>query len=55
VPACADAERSRGVVWVEPRVEVEVSFSEVMLGRLRDPVLRAVAPCGIPPTGAREK
>jgi hypothetical protein len=34
---------------------VEVSFSEVMQGRLRDAVLRAVAPCGIAPTGAREK
>jgi len=33
----------------------QVSYSDVMMGRLRDPVLRAVAPCGIPPTGAREK
>ena len=40
VPTCADAERMRGVVWVEPRVVVEVSFSELMRGRLRDPVLR---------------
>ena len=31
-----------GVVWVEPRVVVEVSFSEMLLGRLRDPVLRGV-------------
>jgi bifunctional non-homologous end joining protein LigD len=41
-PACDDAERGRGVVWVEPRVIVEVTYSELMLGRLRDPVLRAV-------------
>jgi len=34
----------RGVLWVEPRVVVEVSFSELMLGRLRDPVLRGVQP-----------
>ena len=40
--ACSDAEGSRGVVWVEPRVVVEVSYSEVMLGRLRDPVLRSL-------------
>ena len=42
VPACADAERSRDVVWVEPRVVVEVSYSELMVGRLRDAVLRGV-------------
>jgi bifunctional non-homologous end joining protein LigD len=39
-PPCGDAERTRGVSWVEPRVVVEVSFSELMVGRLRDPVLR---------------
>jgi hypothetical protein len=37
------------VVWVKPKVVVEV------MGRLCDPVLRAVAPCGLAPTGAREK
>ena len=37
---CGDAERWRGIVWLEPSVEVEVSYSELMLGRLRDPVLR---------------
>jgi hypothetical protein len=42
------------VAWVKPKVVVEVSYSEVMIGRLR-PVLRAVASCGMPPTGAREK
>ena len=30
------------VMRVEPRVVIEVSFREVMLGRLRDPVLRGV-------------
>ena len=34
--------------WVKPKVVVEV------MERLRDPVLRAVVPCGIAPTGARE-
>ena len=32
----------RSVVWVEPRVVLEVTYSEVMLGRLRDSVLRGV-------------
>jgi hypothetical protein len=40
---------ARGVVWVKPKVVVEV------MGRLRDPVLRAVVRCGIAPTGPREK
>ena len=44
VPACRDAERSRGVLWVEPRVVVEVSYSELMQRRLRDPVLRGLRP-----------
>ena len=39
-PTCADAARWGEVIWVEPSVEVEVSYSEVMGGRLRDPVLR---------------
>ena len=29
-------------MWVEPRVVVEVSYSEIMVGRLRDPVLRGL-------------
>jgi hypothetical protein len=41
-PACPDAERWGRVVWVEPRVGVEVSYSELMVGRLRDPVLRGL-------------
>jgi ATP dependent DNA ligase-like protein len=42
-PACEVTERSRGVVWVEPRAVVDVTFSELMLGRLRDPVLRGLS------------
>jgi hypothetical protein len=30
----------RGVVWIEPSVEIEVSYSEIMLRRLRDAVSR---------------
>jgi ATP-dependent DNA ligase len=41
-PACTDAERWRDVVWLKPRVVVEVTYSELMEGRLRDPVLRTV-------------
>ena len=32
----------RGVTWLEPTVIVEVTYSEVMDGRLRDPVYRGV-------------
>ena len=32
--------RDRSVVWLEPRVVAEVTFSEFMNGWLRDPVLR---------------
>jgi hypothetical protein len=38
------AERGRGVVWIHPDVVAEVSYSELMLGRLRDPVLRRIQP-----------
>ena len=43
---------SASAAWcgVEPRVAVEVSFSELMLGRLRDPVLRALRPSRTPGT-----
>jgi bifunctional non-homologous end joining protein LigD len=41
-PACAVAEPRADVAWIEPAVVAEVSFRELMLGRLRDPVLRAV-------------
>ena len=36
------SEKARRASWVEPRVVVEVTYSELMLGRLRDPVLRGV-------------
>jgi len=29
-------------VWIEPHIVAEVAGRELMLGRLRDPVLRAV-------------
>jgi hypothetical protein len=31
------------VVWIEPRAVVEVAFSELMQGRLRDLVFRRFA------------
>jgi hypothetical protein len=34
---------SRGVVWLEPTLEVDLTYSEVMEGRLRDPVYRGLA------------
>jgi hypothetical protein len=34
---------SRGVTWLEPTLHVEVTYSEVMEGRLRDPVYRGLA------------
>jgi len=30
--ACADAERTRGVAWLEPRLQAEISYSEMMQG-----------------------
>lgn len=39
-PQCDGAEGSRGIVWVKPSVVAEVQYNELMLGRLRDPVLR---------------
>ena len=36
--------RRRGVVWLEPRITAEVTFSEIVSGRLRAPVLRQLAP-----------
>ena len=37
----ADLKRaSSDVVWLEPRLVAEVSYSELMEDRLRDPVLR---------------
>ena len=34
---------SRGVTWLEPTLHVELTYSEVMEGRLRDPVYRGLA------------
>jgi hypothetical protein len=31
---------SRGVTWLEPTIPVELTYSEVMNGRLLDPVYR---------------
>jgi bifunctional non-homologous end joining protein LigD len=44
VPACRGAEAGRGVVWIQPTFVAEVTFSELMQGRLRDPVLRSIGP-----------
>jgi hypothetical protein len=38
-----DFRMSRGVVWLEPTLEVDLTYSEVMEGRLRDPVYRGLA------------
>jgi hypothetical protein len=32
-----------GVTWLEPTLTVELTYSEVMEGRLRDPVYRGLA------------
>lgn len=42
-PVCEGAERGRGIVWMHPDVAAEVTCSEFMQGRLRDPVLRSVS------------
>jgi bifunctional non-homologous end joining protein LigD len=36
----ADLKRAPSVTWLEPRLVAEVSYSELMEDRLRDPVLR---------------
>jgi ATP dependent DNA ligase-like protein len=36
----ADLKRDSEVIWLEPRLIAEVSYSELMEDRLRDPVLR---------------
>ena len=36
----ADLQRAPSVTWLEPRLAAEVSYSEIMDQRLRDPVLR---------------
>jgi len=37
-----DFRLSRGVTWLEPTLYVELTYSEVMEGRLRDPVYRGI-------------
>jgi len=37
-----DLRLSRGVTWLEPTLLVELTYSEIMEGRLRDPVCRVV-------------
>jgi hypothetical protein len=34
--SCADAYRSLAVMWLEPRLQAEISYPEMMQGRLRD-------------------
>ena len=41
-PICEGVERGRGIVWIHPDVVAEVTYSELMQGRLRDPVLRRI-------------
>jgi len=38
-----DFRLSRGVTWLEPRLRVELTYSEIMEGRLRDPLFRGLA------------
>jgi ATP dependent DNA ligase-like protein len=38
----ADVPRWAGATWFEPVLQAEVTYAEVMQGRLRDPVLRAL-------------
>ena len=37
-----DFRLSRGVTWLEPTLTVELTYSELMEGRLRDPVYRGL-------------
>ena len=37
-----DFRQSRGVTWLEPTLTVELTYSEIMEGRLRDPVYRGL-------------
>jgi hypothetical protein len=38
----ADLRRRRGVTWLPPSVTAEVTFAELVAGRLRAPVLRSI-------------
>ena len=37
-----ESQDKRGVMWLEPSLEVEVSYAEVMQDRLRAPVFRRI-------------
>jgi hypothetical protein len=37
-----DFRLARGVTWLEPMLHVELTYSEVMEGRHRDPVYRGL-------------
>jgi ATP-dependent DNA ligase len=41
-PACDTADGARSVILIEPRLVAEVTFSELMQGRLCDPMMRDV-------------
>ena len=41
-----DKTARHGVIWLEPRLTAEISYAEVMLGRLRAPVFRH-SPCSV--------
>jgi len=38
-----DFRLTRGDTWLEPTLSIELTYSEVMEGRLRDPVYRGLA------------
>jgi ATP-dependent DNA ligase len=41
--------RTRAVTWVEPRLKAEVSYAELVEGRLRAPSWRGTHPAGADP------
>jgi hypothetical protein len=38
-----DPPKGRRIIWLEPRVRIELTYNELMEGRLRDPVFRGIA------------
>ena len=44
-----DLPRARRVIWLEPELVAEVTFAEVMQGRLRDPVFVASSNARVDP------
>jgi bifunctional non-homologous end joining protein LigD len=45
----ADLRSLRGAVWLEPRLSAEISYAEILAGRLRAPVWRRLMPRKHPP------